>query len=227
MNIWILFLIVPVYLKALRLAIELAPYDLSYYPYLLHGQIEGKDAPLDVDRENWQYELGQVLRKRYIEDAKFLSEPFSREEVAINAANTPKTLSAIQAQLNGLYFPKPKSSADEFNETEEANGTESGRVYNGFNMSEASVNETVMIGDEVCPGVVAMIQKYRADNEELIQGESEKHKEFYKKVVERFNLTDTDMNDTNELETEMIKMLYERKEAVSYTHLTLPTTPYV
>lgn len=219
MNFWILVLIVPVYLRTLRFAIELAPYDFSYHPYLLHDQIEGKDAALDVDGENWQYELGLALRKRYIEDTKLLSEPFSREEVTISTANTPKTLSALQAQLNGLYFPSHKKAeaeergANKLNRTEETNSA-------AFNVSEANVNETVMIGDEVCPGVVAMVQKYRADNEKLMQGESEKHKEVYRKFAEEFNLTDADMNDTNELETEMIRALYERKGELTKKNLT-------
>jgi hypothetical protein len=69
----------------------------------LHDQYpeaEGQLTSLGVVQE---YFLGQEMRKRYVEDLKFLSETFDSEEVVIKSSWKNRTMRSAFAFANGLY----------------------------------------------------------------------------------------------------------------------------
>ncbi|EGR32672.1 hypothetical protein IMG5_074820 [Ichthyophthirius multifiliis] len=49
------------------------------------------------------YYLGQILRKEYIEDQKFLSPQYIKEEMFIQSSNVNRTLQSAQSFMIGLY----------------------------------------------------------------------------------------------------------------------------
>lgn len=52
-----------------------------------------------------QYELGQYLRERYIENTTLLRSAYSRYEIYVRSTDLNRTLMSAQADLAGLYPP--------------------------------------------------------------------------------------------------------------------------
>lgn len=49
------------------------------------------------------YVLGQWLRKRYIEDMKFLSDYYNETEIFIDSTDVNRTIMSAQSNLQGMY----------------------------------------------------------------------------------------------------------------------------
>lgn len=90
-----------------------------YYPKAdIFDWAKGKSLYLTNAGLRQQYLLGRELRKRYIEDAKLLSERHDiahRREIRVRTTSEPQTISSSYAQLMGLYIP---GSGDLLNPTE-------------------------------------------------------------------------------------------------------------
>ena len=56
-----------------------------------------------------EYNLGKFLKKRYMDDTKFLNHSYVHNEVHIRSTKVERCLQSAEAQLAGLYPPKGKN----------------------------------------------------------------------------------------------------------------------
>jgi len=69
----------------------------------LHDQYPEAEGQLTSIGVVQQYFLGQEMRKRYVEDLKFLPETFDSDEVVIKSSWKNRTMRSAFAFVNGLY----------------------------------------------------------------------------------------------------------------------------
>ncbi|XP_071941945.1 lysosomal acid phosphatase-like isoform X2 [Antedon mediterranea] len=61
---------------------------------------------------NQHYELGQWLRKRYIEDVKFLQPSYVAKDIVIHSTDTHRTVMSAQSNLAGMFPPSGRQIWD-------------------------------------------------------------------------------------------------------------------
>ncbi|KAF7663056.1 hypothetical protein LDENG_00219580 [Lucifuga dentata] len=83
-----------------------APVEDSYRKNVLTGgTFPGQLTTLGMQQ---LYELGERLRKRYIEDSPFLSSTFSPAEVYVRSTNIVRTIESARCLVAGLFQQKQK-----------------------------------------------------------------------------------------------------------------------
>jgi len=104
----VLLLVLPFIQSELVQVIQLArhgartPNSFEYLP----NQYEEKAGELTALGAVQQYFLGQEIRKRYVEDLKFLSEDYNSSEVIIKSSWKNRTIRSAYAFTSGLYPQK-------------------------------------------------------------------------------------------------------------------------
>jgi len=100
-----LFLILPCFYAELVQVIHLgrhgarSPNNFEFVP----SHYPEKEGELTVLGLTQQFFLGKEMRKRYVEDLKFLSDSFNSSEVLIRSSYKNRTVRSALAFVNGLY----------------------------------------------------------------------------------------------------------------------------
>ncbi|KRX04095.1 hypothetical protein PPERSA_08310 [Pseudocohnilembus persalinus] len=74
--------------------------------YTQKNYYDGKDQPhgkLSPTGIRQHYELGQIIRKKYIEDLKFLNETYNFDEIYTFSTDVDRTIQSANSQLMGMY----------------------------------------------------------------------------------------------------------------------------
>eukprot|EP00826_Nyctotherus_ovalis_P020122 TRINITY_DN16293_c0_g1_i6.p1 TRINITY_DN16293_c0_g1~~TRINITY_DN16293_c0_g1_i6.p1 ORF type:complete len:390 (-),score=86.74 TRINITY_DN16293_c0_g1_i6:35-1204(-) len=159
------------------------------------------------------YILGRTLRKRYIEDHKFLSEHYTPGQILVYATDAARTIESAQAQLVGLYgegmgrFIEPQMienavPPNEHNYTKWQKKLGRSAVKYGYaEIPVYGVRDNIMVPSQLCRGISEMVRTYARENGER---KKEKSKEFeakgvYKEVAAAFGVEEEKVNLSNVL----------------------------
>lgn len=103
MNYYLILLIPLIHAQTLLLAIEYGRHGARHSGDDKYDWIKGRRYILTEAGMRQHYILGQMLRKRYIDEKKLLSEHYTPEELLVNASYSTRTLVSAQSQITGLY----------------------------------------------------------------------------------------------------------------------------
>jgi len=198
MLIFLIFFIPLIQTQTLLLSIE----------YARHGarNTSKKGYQLTSAGMRQHYILGKMLRKRYIEDNKLLSERYCPDEILVNSSDSYRTIMSAQAQLAGLYGENkgnllnaqhhekaiPPNEYD-YTKWKEMLGLNT-LIYGYADIPVYGVRDNVLTPSELCKGVTAMVKKYNEDNKNEKEEGGKKFKQVYKEVAEAFNMREEDVN---------------------------------
>ena len=187
------------------LSIVFSTSGARYPTYEKFDWIKGRGHRLSAAGMRQHYLLGQIFRKRYIEDSNFLSPTYNSSEIKVMGTSSERTQASAQAQMMGLFTPgtgktindedvqraHPPNEYDYSDWIDELG--ESAIAYRYSDIPIESRLDMLLIPTDICPGINKLVEYYRKEHIDERNKKNEEYKIYYKSIVNALNISNSDI----------------------------------